>query len=49
MQQRTPVIWSRHLRAAPAVAGHNAIAAARLLAQRQAEESEPESAYAERA
>jgi hypothetical protein len=37
MQPRTPVIWSRQLIAAPAVAGHNAIAAARLLAQRQAE------------
>jgi hypothetical protein len=38
MQPRTPVIWSRQLIAAPAVAGHNAIAAARVLAQRQAEQ-----------
>ena len=42
MQRPSPVIWSRHLRANPAVAGHNAIAAARLLAQRAAERAQAE-------
>jgi len=42
MQRPFPVIWSRHLRANPAVAGHNAIAAARLLAERQAERAQAE-------
>ena len=42
MQRPFPVIWSRHLRAHPAVAGHNAIAAARLLAERQAERAQAE-------
>jgi len=42
MQRPSPVIWSRHLRAHPAVAGHNAIAAARLLAQRAAERAQAE-------
>ena len=42
MQRPSPVIWSRHLRANPAVAGHNAIAAARLLAERAAERAQAE-------
>ena len=42
MQRPFPVIWSRHLRANPAVAGHNAIAAARLLAERAAERAQAE-------
>ncbi|GAA2146936.1 hypothetical protein GCM10009844_23640 [Nocardioides koreensis] len=42
MQRPFPVIWSRHLRATSAVAGHNAIAAARVLAERQAERAQAE-------
>jgi hypothetical protein len=42
MQRPSPVIWSRHLRATSAVAGHNAIAAARVLAERQAERAQAE-------
>ncbi len=43
MQNRFPVIWSRHLRASSAVAAHNAIAAARMLAERQAESQQADS------
>jgi hypothetical protein len=44
-----PVIWSRRLISSQAVARHNALAAARVLAERRAEREEAERYLAARA
>ena len=47
MPKARPVIWSPQLRATPVVGGHSAIAAARMLAERQAERRQDERLGAE--